>query len=558
MSVTAIKSRSAGIYARISADPDKDSASVPMQVKRCRELADRLGVTVAGDYSEPEAVSAYSGKRRPGWEQLVADVKAGKIDTILAWDTDRLYRRLQEYVVVVELVTGSDAEIHTVEGGVLDLKTPMGQLTATVKAGFNVYDSAHKSRKNTERAQYRATEQRRLVASVRPFGWRWRKPCGPGPDCYHPEKCTVFGQRPQMGTRAGLEPDPVEAPALVLAYRDVAEGLTLYAAHKRLAERVEVGKMTSSTLGTILGNARNAGLVTYKGEIVGEAKDGLRIVDRELFDKVAGILNRKDRRTSPGRPAGTWLGGGVLVCGKCGGPMSASNRHSRSGGSSTKAKVYICSRNKHLTRRRAVVDDVVLPIIADVLAELAERGKLTQTPAEDARATELQQQIDTLTRRLDEMAGLAATGVMTPVDFANAANIVRADIGKLKRELAARSNRPALTALSDVADVRAAWDGLLADGDTQRVRSILKDLTDNITANSDRSVTINWRAYVGLEPTTLAAPEPTISGRAERRQRVAHLHAQGMTISAIASEMGCDRATVRADLKAQGLYEQSA
>lgn len=550
------------IYARKSNKTDSDdkdgrSASVRTQLRKCHEHAEAHGWPVVAEY-EDNGISAVPGaKRRDDFERLLADAAAGKFDTVVIYKTDRLERDPAANERIIDVFRQSRVRVYALDSGWADPSRSGDRTNMRFRSVIGVTEVENLSDRLKVRAEQRATVEWRLVAGVRPFGWRWRKPCGPGPDCYHRTKCTEPGKRPQQGTRAGLELDPVEAPALAQAYADVAEGLTLYAAHKRLAERVDVGKMTASTLGTILRNPRNAGLVTYKGEIVGEAADGQQIVDRALFDKVAGILGKEDRRTSPGRPANTWLGGGVLVCGKCGGPMSASNRHSGHG-DGKKAKVYICSRNRHLTRRRATVDDMVLPVIADVLEELAQRGKLTQTPAEDAHATELQQQIDTLTQRLDEMAGLAASGVMTPVDFANAATIVRGDVANLKRELAARSNRPALTALSDETDVRAVWDGLLADGDTQRVRSILYDLAENVTANTDRSVTINWRAYVGLEPTVLAAPEPAIDGRGQRRQQVADLHAKGLTISAIATEMGCDRATVRADLKVQGLYEQSA
>ncbi len=507
---------------------------------------------------DDNGISAVPGaKRRDDFERMLADAQAGRFDTLLIYKTDRLERDPATAERIIEVFRKARVRVYALDSGWADPSRSGDRTNMRFRSVIGVTEVENLSDRLKARAEQRAVVEKRLVAGVRPFGWRWRKPCGPGPDCYHREPCTEPGRRPQQGSRAGLELDPVEAPALAQAYQHVAEGLTLYAAHKRLAERVDVGKMTPSTLGTILRNPRNAGLVTYKGEIAGEAADGQRIVDRALFDKVAEILSRADRRTSPGRPANTWLGGGTLVCGKCGGPMSASNRHSGHG-DGKKAKVYICSRKRHLTRRRATVDDMVLPVIADVLEELAVRGKLTQTPDEDARAAELQQQIDTYSARLDEMAVLAATGVMSPVDYANAANLIRADVVKLKRELSARSTRPALAALADVADVRAAWDGLLADGDTQRVRSILKDLADNITANTDRSVTINWRAGFGLEPTVLAAPEPAIDGRAQRRQQVADLHAKGMTISEIAAELGCDRATVRADLKAQDLYQQSA
>ena len=43
----------------------------------CRELADRLGWTVVEVYCDND-LSAYSGKRRPQYEQLLSDIESGE------------------------------------------------------------------------------------------------------------------------------------------------------------------------------------------------------------------------------------------------------------------------------------------------------------------------------------------------------------------------------------------------------------------------------------------------------------------------------------------------
>lgn len=41
-------------------------------------------------------VSAYSGKPRPAWQQLISDVQAGAIDAVVGWHVDRLTRSARE------------------------------------------------------------------------------------------------------------------------------------------------------------------------------------------------------------------------------------------------------------------------------------------------------------------------------------------------------------------------------------------------------------------------------------------------------------------------------
>src|SRR5882724_1805720 len=81
------------IYVRISRDRAGAGLGVARQEEDCRALAARLGVEVAADaiYSDND-LSAYSGKPRPRYLAMLEDIRAGLIDVVLAWHTDRLHR----------------------------------------------------------------------------------------------------------------------------------------------------------------------------------------------------------------------------------------------------------------------------------------------------------------------------------------------------------------------------------------------------------------------------------------------------------------------------------
>jgi len=66
------------IYVRISSDRTGASLGAARQEEDCRALCERLGWVVAWVYIEKD-VSAYSGKPRPQWDQLRADIDAGLI-----------------------------------------------------------------------------------------------------------------------------------------------------------------------------------------------------------------------------------------------------------------------------------------------------------------------------------------------------------------------------------------------------------------------------------------------------------------------------------------------
>ncbi|MGZ6528310.1 MAG: recombinase family protein, partial [Actinomycetota bacterium] len=69
----------------------------------CRDLVARREWAVAGVYVDDDR-SAYSGKPRPGYEELIADLKAGRINAVVAWHPDRLHRSPRELEDFIDLL----------------------------------------------------------------------------------------------------------------------------------------------------------------------------------------------------------------------------------------------------------------------------------------------------------------------------------------------------------------------------------------------------------------------------------------------------------------------
>ena len=71
--------RTAAIYARISRDRNGDQLGVKRQRDDCRKLIEVRDWLLVGEYIDDDR-SAYSGKRRPEYERLLADLEAGTVD----------------------------------------------------------------------------------------------------------------------------------------------------------------------------------------------------------------------------------------------------------------------------------------------------------------------------------------------------------------------------------------------------------------------------------------------------------------------------------------------
>src|SRR3954468_16877274 len=96
--------RAAAVYARISSDQEGTGLGVARQVQDCRTLADRLGWPVAEVYEDND-FSAFSGKHRPAYARMLADLRVGSRDAVVVYHVDRLTRRpieLEEFVSALD------------------------------------------------------------------------------------------------------------------------------------------------------------------------------------------------------------------------------------------------------------------------------------------------------------------------------------------------------------------------------------------------------------------------------------------------------------------------
>lgn len=78
------------LYVRVSTDKQDYS----MQLHDLKKYAERQGWT-ATEYAEKES----SVKKRPVFQRMLEDARAGRIDAILVWRIDRFARSMKDYVM---------------------------------------------------------------------------------------------------------------------------------------------------------------------------------------------------------------------------------------------------------------------------------------------------------------------------------------------------------------------------------------------------------------------------------------------------------------------------
>lgn len=121
----------AGVYTRISWDPGGQRAGVERQRVDCEATCAARSWEVA-EYFEDNDRSAYTGKRRPAYERMLAAVEDRRLDAVVTWHNDRLHRSPRELEAFIDLVERSGERVAVVSGGDYDLTTPEGRFTARI------------------------------------------------------------------------------------------------------------------------------------------------------------------------------------------------------------------------------------------------------------------------------------------------------------------------------------------------------------------------------------------------------------------------------------------
>jgi len=111
-----------GIYLRVSTS----GQTTDNQRRELEAVAARSGWKVIGVYEDAGISGAKGRDKRPGFDQLIKDATARKINMIAAWSVDRLGRSLQDLVgFLTELqALGCDLYLHQ---QALDTSTPSGR-----------------------------------------------------------------------------------------------------------------------------------------------------------------------------------------------------------------------------------------------------------------------------------------------------------------------------------------------------------------------------------------------------------------------------------------------
>lgn len=448
------------IYARISRDATHTGLGVQRQLADCRELAERLGWKIVGEYVDNDT-SAYSGKKRPRYLAMLDRIQNGDVHGVLAWHTDRLHRSPVELERYIDICESNSITTHTVRAGEIDLSTPSGRAVARTLGAWARYESEHRS----ERV-------RRKMLELAQSGQRQGGP-------------TPYGYRIVDGSPVISEPEAVEVRA---AFAAIVAGRSIGSIVRDLNDRgiksPRGGEWTSTAVRNMVLRATYAGLVIYQGEVL----DGVRsefppIVSEDVYRASANIVRDPTRR-SHRESAVRHLLSGLVRCGKCDRPMTISSRtypHRRD----ERHYYYKCKTrgDGHSTQNAAPLEEYVSEVIIGVLGRPETLAALSESETVHADVEALRMEEGALRNRLTEAASSFAEGSITAGQLQVITSTVQGKLSAIEDDLARAAAGGSAAGFAGPG-ARERWEA----ADVEARRSVIDALVDVYVDPTSRPV----------------------------------------------------------------------
>ena len=400
-------------------------------------------------------MSAYSGGRRPEYERLCEDIKAGVVDGLIIWHNDRLHRSPRELEDFIDLADAAALPMRTVRAGAVDLTTSHGRVMARMEGAM--------ARKASDDASERLRRKQLELATK--------------------GKVSGGGTRPYGYTRDRLHVVPEEAAVIREAAQRVLAGESLRSVCIDLNERgftTSVGKpWTIGSLTRVLRSPRISGRREHRGAIVAVA-EWPGIISPTESDRLRALRGRGAGSGPTGRSPRTYLlTGGLIRCGRCDSPMVSKPR-------TDGTRRYVCASgpgfggcgrmaiNAEPTESfvvQAVLYRLDTPELADALTEArhadAETDALATSLAEDqAMLTQIAQ--DYASKTISHDAWLAAQ------------RPIQARIDATKRRLSRVSHTGRI---DEYAGRSGALGEAWADLPLSRQQAIVRAVVDHVVVN---------------------------------------------------------------------------
>ena len=380
------------IYARYSSDNQREE-SIEGQIRECTAYAERNGITVVRHYID----RAFSAKtdHRPDFQQMIRDSNKKLFEIVLVWKFDRFARNRFDSANYKMILKKNNVHLISVMEPIAE--GSQGILVETLLEGMAEYYSAELSEK-----VIRGQTENALKG-----------------------KCT--GGTGTIGYKIDADKfyriDPLVAPLVLEAFQRYDNGEKIVEILNYLnakgVRNMLGGKLTCSSMNTMLKNRRYIGELSFRDTVVPDAIPA--IVPKDLFDRVQKRLEKNKRAPAHGKADEEYLLTTKLFCGKCGALMFGESGTSATGRTYYYYKCATAKRRKGCNKKTVqkdwleslVVQETMKLIQDDAMIERIVQLVMDFQNQENTTIPLLEKQLREVDRKLDNLMKAIEEGLFT-------------------------------------------------------------------------------------------------------------------------------------------------
>ena len=332
------------IYCRVSTEEQSENGySIDEQERLLEEWCKKMGYVIYKCYSD-RGISGKNIKDRPALKELLSDAKAGKFDMVISWKINRVSRKLEDVLKIVNLLEKNNITFKSYSEP-FETDTPAGRMQFQMMALIGEF----------ERGTIAQNVKMGMIAKAKSGNW-----CGGRVLGYD----LVPNNSPEEEKKGKnkLEINEKEAEIVRFIFNEYSKGK----GYKAITNQInKLGYKTKKGNNFSVGSIRD---ILTNPVYIGEIRYNVRqnwsekrrrninpnpirvkgkheaIIDRELWDKVQLILESKK-----GKPSRIYDGEypltGILRCPKCGAGMVISRTTNTLADGTKRRIAYYCCGN---------------------------------------------------------------------------------------------------------------------------------------------------------------------------------------------------------------------
>ncbi|QCX75688.1 hypothetical protein C9F11_10025 [Streptomyces sp. YIM 121038] len=437
--------------------PEEAAEEERKGVLRQREDIEGLSGGVPVRWYEDNNLSAFKRNvKRPDFERMVKDLKAGRISGILAYDIDRVYRQPRDLERVIDIYEVSKESLifKTLSGQNFDLTASDGRFSARLFVNI-ANKSSEDTRRRVVRANVAKAKKGKSHASGQVFGW--------------------------------LEDDPSKLDAQTASIRRQAvekyiAGDRVATVMKWLASENVINQATGKhftwggTKAMILA-PRNWGIRTYNDDLIYDDNGEIVMGDwealfqnLETWHQIQALKGRDAKGT--GESNVSYLLTSIARCGRCGGSLKGHPKWAK--GKRTSGYNYNCNKQRpeqcgSLSINGPQLDEMIQNFVWAQVIKASKQKRTLEPPEPWARESELKD----VEEQMDELQALWEAKKVRAGSYVTALDDLKAQKNELLADRAVHVIPSGTRAISQEL-LAKGWEGLSIERQRLIVRKVLR------------------------------------------------------------------------------------